>query len=355
MYTHEDSPAQALSTAAWGQPCRGWSPGSCARISYTCVALALLAACRDGEGALAPTQPEIPAAARSPGGLAAPSNLSAVGLSSSQIVVSWQDDSNTETGFEVHRSTTGVSGTFTLRSWAGADVQGSTDEQLTAGTEYCYKVRAARRIKGWTMWSAFSNVACATTHPNALSPPSAPLFARAMESSGATILVSWDPVWRADGFRIERSADGLAPWTLAVSVGADVTWWMADQVGCYRIIAFNAAGDSPPSSIACPVPVGPTDLGVTNIGADSLVLDWSDNSSIEDTYEVWVGYDAYGYQCASWNGEDYLLAELPANSISLRTSWAAFTPNPTGGCSPWGYYVRARRNGVFSEPSVVWY
>jgi hypothetical protein len=323
--------------------------GRFAGISCRVVALALVAACADGDGALAPTQPEHSAGARSAGGLAAPSNLGAVALSTSRIALTWQDNSSTETGFEVHRSTNGTSGTFTPRSGVAADVGEYTDALLTGATEYCYKVRAARLVKGWITWSAFSNTACATTPSNAPSAPNAPSSARALESSGATILVSWEQVAGEDGFRIERSANGLAGWALATSVGADVTAWTADQIGCYRIIAFNAGGESPPSPVACPVPAAPTGLNVTSNGPDSLVLDWSDNSGIEDTYEVWAAYDVYGFSCASWNGEDHLLAELPADSASLRTSLAALSNNPNGGCAAVGFYVRARSNDLHSE------
>jgi len=44
----------------------------------------------------------------------APSNTNAVAMSDSKVNVSWQDNSPNETGFEVHRSTNGPSGAFTL-------------------------------------------------------------------------------------------------------------------------------------------------------------------------------------------------------------------------------------------------
>ena len=53
--------------------------------------------------------------------LAAPSNTSAVAVSWDQINVGWRDNSSNETGFEVHRSTTGPSGAFALVATTGAN------------------------------------------------------------------------------------------------------------------------------------------------------------------------------------------------------------------------------------------
>src|SRR2546422_1286610 len=52
----------------------------------------------------------------------APSNTSAVAASNSRIDVSWRDNSSNETGFELHRSTTGPSGTFALLASTRAGV-----------------------------------------------------------------------------------------------------------------------------------------------------------------------------------------------------------------------------------------
>src|SRR2546430_15800631 len=80
----------------------------------------------------APLAPGIEAAA---GGqpaptLAAPSNTNALAVSWSQINVAWQDNSSNETGFEVHRSTTGASGRFALFLGVGGDVTAYNNNRL---------------------------------------------------------------------------------------------------------------------------------------------------------------------------------------------------------------------------------
>ena len=54
--------------------------------------------------------------------LAAPGGAVATGVSETEIDVGWVDNSSSETRFEVHRSTTGADGTFTLLASVGADV-----------------------------------------------------------------------------------------------------------------------------------------------------------------------------------------------------------------------------------------
>ena len=106
-------------------------------------------------------------AARAGGGgppVNAPSTVTAVAESQTRIDVSWQDNSDNETGFEVHRSTTGSSGAFALLASTGAGVTSYRDAGLMTATTYCYKARAFRRVNK-TSYSAFSNTACETTFP----------------------------------------------------------------------------------------------------------------------------------------------------------------------------------------------
>ena len=77
-------------------------------------------------------------AANAPGStLNAPSNLTALAVSISRIDLSWQDNSSNEGGFQVHRSTTGASGAFTLRASLAVNTSAYSDTGLTASTQYC--------------------------------------------------------------------------------------------------------------------------------------------------------------------------------------------------------------------------
>jgi hypothetical protein len=101
---------------------------------------------------------------------AAPSNTRVYTASSSSIAVYWQDNSTSETGFEIQRSADGPTGVFALVAAPGPNTTEAMDPGLTASTQYCYKVRAARMGGGTTAYSDFSNTSCATTSP----PPAPP-------------------------------------------------------------------------------------------------------------------------------------------------------------------------------------
>lgn len=198
--------------------------------------------------------------------LPAPSAASAVAVSETRIDVAWQDNSTSESGFEVHRSATGLSGTFALLASAGAGVTSYSDVGLTSSTQYCYKVRASQANGGSTKYSEFSAAVCATTlTPPPTAPPAAP-------GPLAPSVFPWRiELWwsdnaqeganREDGFKVERceaAACGDADFTvLAVHLRGSFEWnWYIDyavQPGTtytYRVRAFNAAGESAPSNAA---------------------------------------------------------------------------------------------------------
>ncbi len=89
---------------------------------------------------------------------AAPSGLVASALSSSQINLSWQDNSTDETLFSIECSATS-SGPFYQIATTGAGVTAYSNIGLKAGTIYYYRVRAYNR-RGY---SSYSNVASAST------------------------------------------------------------------------------------------------------------------------------------------------------------------------------------------------
>ena len=88
---------------------------------------------------------------------APPSDLSAVVISSTQIRLSWKDNSSNETGFVIERSSNNGK-SFTVVGSVGADTTSFTDGTVKARTKYTYRVRAVATIS-----SAPSNLASATT------------------------------------------------------------------------------------------------------------------------------------------------------------------------------------------------
>ena len=97
----------------------------------------------------------------------------------------------------------------------------------------------------------------------------------------------------------------------------------AEQQVCYRVISFNSSGDAAPSNIACTIPpAAATGITATQVDAETIELNWIDNSAVEDGYEVWFGMAQYacdGSNSGSSEG-DWVLVALPANSTSYRTA-----------------------------------
>ncbi|MEO6435409.1 MAG: carbohydrate-binding protein, partial [Tepidisphaeraceae bacterium] len=88
---------------------------------------------------------------------AAPNNLTAAAISTSDIKLDWADNSTTETGFKIERSTDGVVFTEIFTTATGAITH--TDTGRTPGTTYHYRVRATNSGVN----SAYSNTASAVT------------------------------------------------------------------------------------------------------------------------------------------------------------------------------------------------
>lgn len=75
--------------------------------------------------------------------LPAPSSLSAATASSSQIDLTWTDNSTGETAFEVERSPNGTTGWANITTTA-ANATSYSDTGLSPSTEYFYRVRAVK-------------------------------------------------------------------------------------------------------------------------------------------------------------------------------------------------------------------
>ncbi len=271
----------------------------------------------------------------------APSSLSATAASQTRIDLGWQDNSTNETGFEIRRSTTGPDGSFPVLTTTAANVTSYADTGLGIATQYCYKLRALSVTRKTTNYSTLTDPVCATT-PVPPGPPHAPENANAAGVGSHTIGVAWiDKANNEDGFRVERSGDGGTTWVTAATTAANISS-IADydvaseaQQFCYRVSAFNGDGVSAPSNTTCAMTVA----GPTNLAADKQgLLTWTDNSAIEDGYEVWV-MDAFG------TAYDGLIATLPPNTTSFQT----------GGCTLWchGFGVIAFKNGTYSDWAAV--
>lgn len=181
--------------------------------------------------------------------LQAPSSLTASTVSSSQINLSWADNSNNELDFKIERKT-GTGGDYAEIATVAANSTSFPNTGLLASTQYFYRVRARTA----DTFSLYSNVADATTSGGS-SPPAAPSNLNAFGVSGNRIDLSWtDNSSNETGFKIEIDpGNGFFP---LATVGAGVTSYSDTSVSpsqfyCYRVKAYNAAGDSAYSNVKC--------------------------------------------------------------------------------------------------------
>lgn len=101
-----------------------------------------------------------------------------------QLIVSWDDNSTSETGFKIERSTDGV--TFVKVGTVGANVTTFTDSGVANSTTYSYRVAAYDA----NTTSAYSNVTSVTTVAAAV----APTISATTAPAPATTPVSAPPV-----------------------------------------------------------------------------------------------------------------------------------------------------------------
>jgi hypothetical protein len=272
-----------------------------------------------------------------------PSNLQVGTVTVGRIDLGWQDNSTSESGFEVQRAV-GQGGSFSLIATTAAKVKSYSDTKgLAGGTTYCYRVRAFKTTGGKTTFSTFAGPACATT----LSPPAAAFAVTARPVNSRLIRIGWqESAPDEDGFRVERAPGQAGPWVTAVAAGANqVSAFDAattDLPVCYRVVAFNHNGDSPPSNTSCTAaPAAPTNLRAVATDEHTVNLSWDPHPAsppaVNDGYRV-LRHDAFRFSLF------VQVALLPASATSYHDVLSESSEFEV-------YVVQAMRDGGYSDSS----
>ena len=204
------------------------------------------------------------------------------------IDLTWVDNSSSEDNYSVEVSDTG-SGGWTVLATLAAGVQ---TYQHAVGTNSTIKYYRIRATSATHTDSAYTSTVNATTAP---ANPSAPAVTNANGSQVLT--VTWtDNSSDETSFSVERSDDGTTGWAEIGTTAAGATSY-ADNVAAYgtrkyyRVRARRSGDgiDSDYTSVANNItaPEAPSGLALsTSQGASQFRVSWTDNSSTETTFSI---------------------------------------------------------------------
>jgi hypothetical protein len=271
---------------------------------------------------------------------AAPSGLRATVVDNQTVDLAWTDNSAVEDGYEVQRAREQAEWATVVSLPPNSK---SYRDVVPSDATYWYRIRAKKD-------GGYSNTSDAVQVFLASVPPAAPSGVNATPSGSTGTVVGWiDNSSNEQGFRVERSTDGTASWTLAGTTGSSITWFgesglATEQQVCYRVVAFNALGGTPSLVPDCTTPpAAPDNLGATSVDGPAIVLTWTNHSIAAQGYEVqrqFCYYDYYG-----WYSCDYsLIATLGAGAATYTDSGLDFSTSYT-------YRVFALKDGGYSDPS----
>lgn len=245
----------------------------------------------------------------------APIVLTAVAVSTSQINLSWTNNSDKVAGLYVERSLS-PRGPWKRVVTVPENATSCANAALAAATTYYYRVMANG--------SPASNVASATTLSRAID--RAPGRLSATASGSNQIDLSWsDNVGDITGFKIERcEGRGCSNFTEIASVPADPSSYQNTNLTAltsysYRIRGYKEGSHYAYSNIASATtsrstvpPAVPKGLVANAVSSSQITLTW--NSEAVDYRAAGYNVYQYGERIGSTTGTSYTVKRLTANS-----------------------------------------
>lgn len=185
---------------------------------------------------------------------AAPNGLSAAALSSSEVELSWSDNSDDETGFRIEARAAG--GPWLLAATTGANATGTVVTGLEPATDYSFRVQSRRG----TTRSSFSDEAQATTLPDA---PLAPSSFAGETTSPTGVLLTWtDESSDELGFLVELRTPSSGAWVPVATLPPNTSSWASGPLltgvpHSFRVSAIGTPASSPPTDPVSLTPQAP--------------------------------------------------------------------------------------------------
>jgi Putative metal-binding motif/Fibronectin type III domain len=285
--------------------------------------------------------------------IAAPSNLTAIDISGTQIDLAWTDNSHNETLFEIQRREPGQE-VWPIIGEVSANKNSFIDLDAVCESTYEYRVRARDDSTGGS--SEFSNTDEATTGSCVLV---APINLTATDDGVGVIDVAWKDISGAeDGYLLQRQIPGTGTFESIADLPRNTESYPDQDLQCdpdtvsyeYRVRAYNSQANSNWSNEAngsayCPV-AAPSGLTADAISISEIHLTWTNNATNHSGFRIYrnsveiatvsgstVQYDdagltcetAYQYYVTAYNQH---LESTPSNIAIDQTVWCP-VPAPT--------------------------
>ncbi len=268
-----------------------------------------------------------------------PSDLLGEPLGASKILLSWKDNSSRELGFKVQWKNP-QNDAWQLKGIVTRNTTQFTDENLSAGTSYTYRVAAY----GNTFQSNWSDSIQVRTANQDIPPPGS--LTANFDYNTRDVIVRWsDNTNLETGTFIERRLSTETIYSEIGNVSQDTKSYTDSDIELNRVYYYRARHSttegfftpySNEDSALVPQlpPLAPSNLSIAEFTPNALYgLTWQDNSDDEDGFEL--------YRKVGETGTYLLYRTFNSNTIAYNDS--------VSGSSIFYYKIRAFRESQFSE------
>ncbi|MBI5683442.1 MAG: fibronectin type III domain-containing protein [Verrucomicrobia bacterium] len=262
----------------------------------------------------------------------APTQLTATETTPEQVNLNWADHADNETGFRIERAA-GNGSAFAAIATVGVDVTSYVDTTAQGNAGYRYRVFAFNAA-GDSPPTFPATVQLTSALPGAPTQLSATLQVATAVTVQQVNLAWTDNASSETGFRIERSTWPATTFVPLTTVAANATSYSDTAVQPhtgyrYRVVAYNAAGDSLSSDEAAVQTRSSAPIAAMTGLADGAVLSssrvtltWSAGTGAE-AYAMWIGSSAGAYDlyAAFENGTSRTVAVPTDGRTIYVTLW----------------------------------
>ena len=248
------------------------------------------------------------------------------------MILNWNDNSTTETGFQIYNSTDNV--TFTLVATTAANATTYTATGLTDVTTYYWKVVAFNEGTTPTSTSVISQATPLASPSWAATPITLPT------TSGMTL--NWvDNSSNETGYQVYMSTDNTT-FNLVTTTAANTTSYAATGLSTFtlyywKIAAVSGATTSAFTTVSSlstldTTPIAPTWAAspITNPTTAGMTLNWIDNSSNETGFEIYRSTDNITFTKIATTAANATSYSASGLSISTLYYWKVDAVNSGG-------------------------